>query len=240
MKNFADSNGNDGRFIMVKLMKNLSEKKYLRKKTKRSEKKIYNKIYKNNSTTEINNSYKSPSKVIKTNQYQTKIYNFFENRNLNIIPQHNNNNINYLKSINIQDLKNGQYTIYESSKRSKKNNQSNNNNPKIFNPFEKFSKILQEKKLEDKYSLLKSKGIFNDQEISQIRKILQEFKPLLKDLSIPENDRLIKIINYFFDKGFTEKIRFLIFESLINNGLPNLENFNKFFKIISEKLTKKN
>ena len=124
MKNFADSNGNDGRFIMVKLMKNLSEKKYLRKKTKRSEKKIYNKIYKNNSTTEINNSYKSPSKVIKTNQYQTKIYNFFENRNLNIIPQHNNNNINYLKSINIQDLKNGQYTIYESSKRSKKNNQS--------------------------------------------------------------------------------------------------------------------
>ena len=239
MKNFAESNGNDGRFIMVKLMKNLSEKKYLRKKTKRSEKKIYNKIYKNNSTTEINNSYKSPSKVIKTNQYQTKIYNFFENRNLNIIPQHNNNNINYLKSINIQDLKNGQYTIYESSKRSKKNNQSNNNNPKIFNPFEKFSKILQEKKLEDKYNLLKSKGIFNDQEISQIRKILQEFKPLLKDLSIPENDRLIKIINYFFDKGFTEKIRFLIFESLINNGLPNLENFNKFFKIISEKLTKK-
>lgn len=237
-KNFSTTKQKDGRFIMVKLMKNLSEKKYLKKKTKRSEKKIYNKINKNNSANEINHKYYSPSKDINKNQYQTKIYNFFENRNLNVISQTNNNDNNYLKSIIIPDLKNGQYTIYESSKKTKKNIQ-NNDKPKLSNPFEKFSKILQEKKLEDKYNILKSKGIFNDQEISQIRKILQEFKPLIKDLSIPENDRLIKIINYFFDKGFTEKIRFLIFESLINNGLPNLENFNKFFKIISEKLSKK-
>ena len=236
MKNSSISNENNKPFILVKLMKNISDKNYLHKKKKRSEKKIFDKIAKNNSTNKQYIKNNSSPKDLNKSQYQTKIYNYFENRNLNTIYPPNNN-INYLQSINIQYINNGQYTIYETNK-SKKINQKNHQ--KTFNPFIQFSKILQERKIQDKYSILKSKGIFTEQEISQIHTITKEFKSLVKDLSIQENDSLIKIINYFFNKGFKEQIRFIIFKSLINYGIPNTEGFNTFYNIISNKLTKKN
>ena len=236
MKNSSISNENNKPFILVKLMKNISDKNYLHKKKKRSEKKIFDKIAKNNSFNKQYIKNNSSPKDLNKSQYQTKIYNYFENRNLNTIYPPNNN-INYLQSINIQYINNGQYTIYETNK-SKKINQKNHQ--KTFNPFVQFSKILQERKIQDKYSILKSKGIFTEQEISQIHTITKEFKSLVKDLSIQENDSLIKIINYFLNKGFKEQIRFIIFKSLINYGIPNTEDFNTFYNIISNKLIKKN
>lgn len=236
MKNPLISNEDNKPFILVKLMNNIKDKNYLHKKTKRSEKKIFNKISKNNSFHKQHIKNNSSPKELNENQHQTKIYNYFENRNLNII-SHPKSNINYLQSINIHDINNGQYTIYETNK-SKKTNQ--NKIQKKSNPFFEFSKILQEKKIKDKYDILKSKGIFTEQEISQIQSITKEFKSLVKDLSIQENDCLIKIINYFLDKGFKEQIRFIIFKSLINYGIPNTEDFNTFYNIISNKLIKKN
>ena len=236
MKNPLISNEDNKPFILVKLMNNIKDKNYLHKKTKRSEKKIFNKISKNNSFHKQHIKNNSSPKKLNENQHQTKIYNYFENRNLNII-SHPKSNINYLQSINIHDINNGQYTIYETNK-SKKTNQ--NKILKKSNPFFEFSKILQEKKIKDKYDILKSKGIFTEQEISQIQSITKEFKSLVKDLSIQENDCLIKIINYFLNKGFKEQIRFIIFKSLINYGIPNTEDFNTFYNIISNKLIKKN
>ena len=236
MKNPLISNEDNKPFILVKLMNNIKDKNYLHKKTKRSEKKIFNKISKNNSFHKQHIKNNSSPKELNENQHQTKIYNYFENRNLNII-SHPKSNINYLQSINIHDINNGQYTIYETNK-SKKTNQ--NKIQKKSNPFFEFSKILQEKKIKDKYDILKSKGIFTEQEISQIQSITKEFKSLVKDLSIQENDSLIKIINYFLNKGFKEQIRFIIFKSLINYGIPNTEDFNTFYNIISNKLIKKN
>ena len=236
MKNPLISNEDNKPFILVKLMNNIKDKNYLHKKTKRSEKKIFNKISKNNSFHKQHIKNNSSPKELNENQHQTKIYNYFENRNLNII-SHPKSNINYLQSINIHDINNGQYTIYETNK-SKKTNQ--NKIKKKSNPFFEFSKILQEKKIKDKYDILKSKGIFTEQEISQIQSITKEFKSLVKDLSIQENDCLIKIINYFLNKGFKEQIRFIIFKSLINYGIPNTEDFNTFYNIISNKLIKKN
>jgi len=236
MKNPLISNEDNKPFILVKLMNNIKDKNYLHKKTKRSEKKIFNKISKNNSFHKQHIKNNSSPKELNENQHQTKIYNYFENRNLNII-SHPKSNINYLQSINIHDINNGQYTIYETNK-SKKTNQ--NKIQKKSNPFFEFSKILQEKKIKDKYDILKSKGIFTEQEISQIQSITKEFKSLVKDLSIQENDCLIKIINYFLNKGFKEQIRFIIFKSLINYGIPNTEDFNTFYNIISNKLIKKN
>ena len=236
MKNPLLSNEDNKPFILVKLMNNIKDKNYLHKKTKRSENKIFNKISKNNSFHKQHIKNNSSPKELNENQHQTKIYNYFENRNLNII-SHPKSNINYLQSINIHDINNGQYTIYETNK-SKKTNQ--NKIQKKSNPFFEFSKILQEKKIKDKYDILKSKGIFTEQEISQIQSITKEFKSLVKDLSIQENDCLIKIINYFLNKGFKEQIRFIIFKSLINYGIPNTEDFNTFYNIISNKLIKKN
>ena len=236
MKNPLISNEDNKPFILVKLMNNIKDKNYLHKKTKRSEKKIFNKISKNNSFHKQHIKNSSSPKELNENQHQTKIYNYFENRNLNII-SHPKSNINYLQSINIHDINNGQYTIYETNK-SKKTNQ--NKIQKKSNPFFEFSKILQEKKIKDKYDILKSKGIFTEQEISQIQSITKELKSLVKDLSIQENDCLIKIINYFLNKGFKEQIRFIIFKSLINYGIPNTEDFNTFYNIISNKLIKKN
>ena len=236
MKNPLISNEDNKPFILVKLMNNIKDKNYLHKKTKRSEKKIFNKISKNNSFHKQHIKNNSSPKELNENQHQTKIYNYFENRNLNII-SHPKSNINYLQSINIHDINNGQYTIYETNK-SKKTNQ--NKIQKKSNPFFEFSKILQDKKIKDKYDILKSKGIFTEQEISQIQSITKEFKSLVKDLSIQENDCLIKIINYFLNKGFKEQIRFIIFKSLINYGIPNTEDFNTFYNIISNKLIKKN
>ena len=239
MKNPSILNENNNPFILVKLMKNIPDKNYLLKKTKRSEKKIYNKLVKNNSNNKHYIKYNSSPKEQNKNQYQTKIYNFFENRNLNTISS-SNNHINYLKSINIQDINNGQYTIYETNKSKKINqNQYQNKHPKISNPFYKFSKVLQEKKSQDKYDILKAKGIFNDQEISKIRSITKEFKSLIQDLSLQEDDRLIKIINYFLSKGFNEQIRFMIFKSLINYGIPKTEHFNQFYNNLSNKFAKK-
>ena len=236
MKNPLISNEDNKPFILVKLMNNIKDKNYLHKKKKRSEKKIFNKISKNNSFHKQHIKNNSSPKELNENQHQTKIYNYFENRNLNII-SHPKSNINYLQSINIHDINNGQYTIYETNK-SKKTNQ--NKTQKKSNPFFEFSKILQEKKIKDKYDILKSKGILTEQEISQIQSITKEFKSLVKDLSIQENDCLIKIINYFLNKGFKEQIRFIIFKSLINYGIPNTEDFNTFYNIISNKLIKKN
>ena len=44
------------------------------------------------------------------------------------------------------------------------------------------------------------------------------------------NDRLIYSINFFMDQGFTENVRYVFYENLMNLGLPINGNFNKFYQ----------
>ena len=203
---------------------NISDRKYLQKKTKRSERKIYQKNVKNKEVSqakEYNYSTLDNSK----GPHQMVIDQFFENKNMNTISSINE--LKYLQNIN----------IYKSNKNSKSINK--NKKPLINNPFEKFSKMLMEKKEEGKYDVFISNGIFNESEISKALDIRKEFRKEINESSLQETDKLIKITNYFLNKGFNEKIRFIIFKCLINYGIPNIEKFNIFFNDISLEFKKK-
>ena len=43
-------------------------------------------------------------------------------------------------------------------------------------------------------------------------------------------DRLVNGINFFMDQGFTENVRYVFYENLMNLGLPINGNFNKFYQ----------
>ena len=43
-------------------------------------------------------------------------------------------------------------------------------------------------------------------------------------------DRLVYGINFFMDQGFTENVRYVFYENLMNMGLPINGNFNKFYQ----------
>jgi len=202
----------------------ISDRKYLQKKTKRSERKIYQKNVKNKEipkTKEYN--FSSLDKF--NGPHQMVIDQFFENKNMNTISSINE--LKYLENIN----------IYKSNKNSK--SISKKKKALINNPFEKFSKMLMEKKEETKFDIFISNGIFNESEITKALDIRKEFRKEINNSSLQETDKLIKITNFFLNKGFNEQIRFIIFKCLINYGIPNIEKFNSFFNDISLEFKKK-
>ena len=205
-------------------------KKYLGKKTERSNNKIYNKSN-NKKQQEEKNTFHLENL---NDQNQMKISDFFKN-NSNNNSIRANNNIRYLEKIDIKDKNNERYTIYHYNKNIHKN-KSKSRKPLIANPFEKFSSLLKEKQ---RFNTLIEKGIFTELEISEVIKISKEYDKEINNSSIQENDKLIKIINYFLNKGFNEKIRYLIYKCLINYGLPNLEKFNIFYNNVNNALSKK-
>ena len=140
-----------------------------------------------------------------------------------------------MEKIDIKDKNNEQYTIYNYNKNLHKN-RSMSRKQLIANPFEKFSYLLKEKQ---RFNTLIEKGIFTELEISEVIKISKEYDKEINNSSIQENDKLIKIINYFLNKGFNEKIRYIIYKCLINYGLPNVEKFNIFYKNVNNALSKK-
>ena len=205
-------------------------KKYLGKKTERSNNKIYNKSN-NKKQQEEKNTFHLENL---NDQNQMKISDFFKNNNNNNSIRANNN-IRYLEKIDIKDKNNERYTIYHYNKNIHKN-KSKSRKPLVANPFEKFSSLLKEKQ---KFNTLIEKGIFTELEISKVIEISKEYDKEINNSSIQENDKLIKIINYFLNKGFNEKIRYLIYKCLINYGLPNLEKFNTFYNNVNNALSKK-
>ena len=203
---------------------------YLGKKTERSNNKIYNKSNYKKQQEEKNNFHLQNLK----DQNQMKISDFFiNNSNNNSIRA--NNNIRYLEKIDIKDKNNERYTIYHYNKNIHKN-KSKSRKPLVANPFEKFSSLLGEKQ---RFNTLIEKGIFTELEISEVIKISKEYDKEINNSSIQENDKLIKIINYFLNKGFNEKIRYIIYKCLINYGLPNVEKFNIFYNNVNNALSKK-
>jgi hypothetical protein len=205
-------------------------KKYLGKKTERSNNKIYNKSN-NKKQQEEKNTFHLENL---NDQNQMKISDFFKN-NSNNNSIRANNNIRYLEKIDIKDKNNERYTIYHYNKNIHKN-KSKSRKPLVANPFEKFSSLLKEKQ---KFNTLIEKGIFTELEISKVIEISKEYDKEINNSSIQENDKLIKIINYFLNKGFNEKIRYIIYKCLINYGLPNLEKFNTFYNNVNNALSKK-
>ena len=205
-------------------------KKYLGKKTERNNNKIYNKSN-NKKQQEEKNTFHLENL---NDQNQMKISDFFKNNNNNNSIRANNN-IRYLEKIDIKDKNNERYTIYHYNKNIHKN-KSKSRKPLIANPFEKFSSLLKEKQ---RFNTLIEKGIFTELEISEVIEISKEYDKEINNSSIQENDKLIKIINYFLNKGFNEKIRYLIYKCLINYGLPNLEKFNTFYNNVNNALSKK-
>ena len=205
-------------------------KKYLGKKTERNNNKIYNKSN-NKKQQEEKNTFHLENL---NDQNQMKISDFFKN-NSNNNSIRANNNIRYLEKIDIKDKNNERYTIYNYNKNIYKN-KSKSRKSLMANPFEKFSYLLKEKQ---KFNSFIEKGIFTELEISKVIEISKEYDKEINNSSIQENDKLIKIINYFLNKGFNEKIRYLIYKCLINYGLPNLEKFNTFYNNVNNALSKK-
>lgn len=202
----------------------ISDRKYLQKKKKRSERKIYQKNVKNKEVPKTK-EYNFSSLDKFNGPHQMVIDQFFENKNMNTISSINE--LKYLENIN----------IYKSNKNSK--SISKKKKSLINNPFEKFSKMLMEKKEETKFDIFISNGIFNESEITKALDIRKEFRKEINNSSLQETDKLIKITNFFLNKGFNEQIRFIIFKCLINCGIPNIEKFNSFFNDISLEFKKK-
>ena len=225
--------------INIKFVKD-DPNNYLSKKTKRSEnKEIHKKESYKPQKSELNNHLKS--EPFKIHQHQTKIKDFFEDKKSKII-QPNNKNINYQENINTNssDVFKEKQRIFIQNRAITNNVKINDEKEKISinNPFQKFFTLLKDEQNKQKYDYLKEKGILNDSEISQTQKIIDEFRKETKD-SLSENDKLIKISNYFLSKGFNEEIRKSIYRCLINYGIPNLESFNIFYKNLSLEISQK-
>ena len=213
----------------------ITEKNFLQKKTERNNnKKVYNKIIKKKEKKQEETNSMLNSERLK-NQHQMKINDFFENKNMNILSS--NDNDNYFNTIKSQEINNGKYTIYYNRNNSKSAKRFKT--PKINNPFVTFSKMLKEKQLKSKYNILIEKGIFTEKEISKIFDIIKEYNTEINDSLIPDTDKLIKITNYFLNKGFNEKVRYTIYKCLINYGIPNVEKYNNFFNNVNFELSKK-
>jgi hypothetical protein len=59
--------------------------------------------------------------------------------------------------------------------------------------------------------------------------IEREFYEVMNGQGSPV-DRLVFGINFFMDQGFTENVRYVFYENLMNLGLPINGNFNKFYQ----------
>ena len=221
---------NENNHNIIKKLKEPSEKNYLQRKKKRSENKI---------SKQFENHYQKREKIEKNifhleksqNKNQAKIYQFFENKNVNIISS--DSNLNYVNNINQR-----KFTLSGNNKNNSRSN-SKNKNKKVVNPFQKFSDMLKEKRVEERFDNFIEKGIFNESEISRARNIAKEYKKEISECFLQENDKLIKIVNFFLNKGFSEKIRYIIYKCLINYGIPNVNNFNKFFENVKYELNQK-
>ena len=174
-------------------------------------------------------------------EHQMKINDFFENKAQNEL-QSNNNSRGYLQEIRLLNMNKEQNTINKTNKnnqRSKSKNRNKNKESTITNPFKKFFYLLKEKKFKERFNVFIEKGIFIDIEISKVFEIYEEYNTEINNSFLQDNDKLIKTINYFLNKGFNEKIRYIILKCLINYGIPKIEKFNNFFKEVNLELSKK-
>ena len=117
------------------------------------------------------------------------------------------NNVNLINTIN---------TINEPRKYTKKHNKNlfvMNGGINTINKFNQFNSIAIQKHIKET----------NPEEIER------EFYEVMNGQGSPV-DRLVFGINFFMDQGFTENVRYVFYENLMNLGLPINGNFNKFYQ----------
>ena len=213
-------------------------KNYLQKKIERSDKKEYSKSKNKKVKRQEKENTDSNNDRIKSH-HQLKINDFFEYRNLDSIPYNtgnNNDEINYLYNINDSNIYNGQYTIYYNRNKSK--SIRNDKTGKINDPFKTFSEMVKQKQFKERFNILIEKGIFTQEEISQVFVLTEEYNKEINSVLLQDSDKLVKLANYLLNKGFNEKIRFILYKCLINYGIPNVEKFNNFYNLINHEITR--
>ena len=117
------------------------------------------------------------------------------------------------------------------------------------NPFSKFSNIVKNKVMEiridddineyninertkenNNYCLMLKNDIFSKSEIKLAISIEKEFRLIMHNTH-SETDKLFKATIFFINKGFSEIIRYIYYQCIINNGFPLIEKFNNFYDI---------
>ena len=168
------------------------------------------------------------SKNKKDKKDENELINKFFNFNKNTTNIHNinsfSNNINVINSINAINQprkyqKKFNYnnfhktnSIQNSKYYSHRKNLSNNQNPHFL------QKNITKKN--NKPKEIKNK---NPEDIQK-----EFYEITTSEVSII--DKYIKCINFFFQQGFSEDVRFLFYETLMNLGLPINGNFNTFYQ----------
>jgi hypothetical protein len=119
----------------------------------------------------------------------------------------------------------------------------------INNPFSKFSNIVKNRAVEiridddlydynvnkntkeyNNYSLMYKNGIFSKSEIKLAISIEKEFRLIIYNTH-SETDKLFKATIFFINKGFSEIIRYIYYQCIINHGFPLIEKFNNFYDL---------
>ena len=162
-------------------------KNYLQKKIERSDKKEYSKSKNKKVKRQEKENTDSNNDRIKSH-HQLKINDFFEYRNLDSIPyntDNNNDEINYLYNINDSNIYNGQYTIYYNRNKSK--SIRNDKTGKINDPFKTFSEMVKQKQFKERFNILIEKGIFAQEEISQVFVLTEEYNKSIEGLNVVDN-----------------------------------------------------
>ena len=219
-----NNENNENNHNIMKKLKEPSEKIYLQRKKKRSENKI---------SKQFENQCQNGEKIEKNifhleksqDKIQTRIYQFFENKNVNIISS--DSNLNYVNNINQR-----KFTLSGNNKNNSRSN-SKNKNKKVVNPFQKFSDMLKEKRVEERFDNFIEKGIFNESEISRARNIAKEYKKEISECFLQENDKLIKNVNNF--NKFFENVKYELNQKKLNVPekmclLLYIEYINNFIK----------
>ena len=123
------------------------------------------------------------------------------------------------------------------------------NKNKINNPFSKFSNIVKNKVVEirieddlydyninekikenNNYSQMFKNGIFSKSEIKLAINIEKEFRLIMHNTH-SETDKLFKATIFFINKGFSEIIRYIYYQCIINHGFPLIEKFSNFYDL---------
>ena len=119
----------------------------------------------------------------------------------------------------------------------------------INNSFSKFSNIVKNRAVEiridddlydynvnkntkeyNNYSLMYKNGIFSKSEIKLAISIEKEFRLIIYNTH-SETDKLFKATIFFINKGFSEIIRYIYYQCIINHGFPLIEKFNNFYDL---------
>ena len=194
-------------------------KKEIKEQKEIKEKKEYKNIPETNN---INNN---------INNNNDKFLNFFNNMNktTNI---HNINsysdNLNVINSIN---------AIEKPRKYMKKNNSYNINNIQKINKIRKNINIIQSENINHGYF---SNHIFRkvlnrkEKTINKIKELSPEetYKEYYKIINtqISPIDKYFLCLQFFINNGFSDDVRYLYFENLLDIGLPIYGNFNQFYE----------